>query len=389
MEDDPKETNNSLSRASAIGRKKGKLISPSSQTGSCGMEIGLTNIKNKSKALLYRRSNKFELETKEDTENNHKKCLEKIKILNENRNLQNFNVLFELNNFTWPERNLIELIFPSKGNDSVYIFNPFVNKVEEIIVEMDKKFPMDLAICNKLPYCFVSGGKSENKDGEIEELTDFFALRRTEERSFEIVQLPPMQESKSNHCMFEIEYINSICALGGSDSKDVEIFDLENKNWSSLPDLNEVREGAVSCVVNLSFIYCFYGYDSKESKYLTSIEKMDLDSRDEWKLLNPFGNQTFMKRKFCCSVCYRRNFEDNIIIVGGINVLNNESLDCFSYNQITNTLEKDKEALPYKSSFYSNSFIPLPNGIYYNFTSDFQLIQYEPMGRIFFGIREL
>ena len=34
-----------------------------------------------------------------------------------------------------------------------------------------------------------------------------------------------MLEVRANHCLFEIPYINSICALGGKDSKEVETYD--------------------------------------------------------------------------------------------------------------------------------------------------------------------
>ena len=40
-----------------------------------------------------------------------------------------------------------------------------------------------------------------------------------------------------------------------------------------------------------------------------------------------------MKKKLCGCVKYRKNFEENIIIVGGINVLNNESKDCLIYDE--------------------------------------------------------
>ena len=50
--------------------------------------------------------------------------------------------------------------------------------------------------------------------------------------------------------------------------------------------------------------------------------------------------------------------------------------------------KKSDFTLPYKSSFNSCSFIMLPNGLYYNLSTDCQLIQYEPLGKIFFGIRE-
>ena len=55
----------------------------------------------------------------------------------------------------------------------------------------------------------------------------------------------------------------------------------------------------------------------------------------------------------------------------------------------TGTYKKKNDfSLPYKSSFNSNSFIQLPNGIFYNLSYDCQLIQYQPLGKIFYGIRD-
>ena len=81
--------------------------------------------------------------------------------------------------------------------------------------------------------------------------------------------------NKSNHCLFEIPYLKSICALGGENSNEVEVFNLEEKTWKNLPELNCIREGAACCVVNDTFLYCFFGYDSENSEYLTSIETKD------------------------------------------------------------------------------------------------------------------
>jgi len=161
------------------------------------------------------------------------------------------------------------------------------------------------------------------------------------------------------------------------------------KNWKKYPDLNYSRENASCCVVNDTYIYCFFGYDEENAAYLSSIEKYDLIYKSEWEVINPYGNKTFMKKKMSACLKYRKNFEENIYIVGGINVLNKESNDCLVYNEKNNTIEKEGEmSLPYKSTFNCTNFVQLPNGIYYNLNMNSQLIQYESLGKYFFGIRE-
>jgi len=347
----------------------------------------ITSTGNEVKAVIQVIKNKFEMDCEAEIEEHQKACIESINKINQKRNEPNFNMLIEVNYMKWEERSMMELIFPEKDGKSIYIFNPLLNKVEEIPLEIEDEFPICFAMCIRLPYCFCSGGKT-NIDGEYVELNEFYCLKRTGVNNFEKIVLPPLLEEKTNHCLFEIPYYKSICALGGTNSKEVEIFDLEEKKWNNLPELNCIREGATCCMINDTFLYCFLGYDTEKSEYLTSIEKLDLEKNEGWKLLNPFGNKSFMKKKFCSCIQYRQNFEENIFIVGGINVLNNESQDWMEYNERDNTLEKMGTNLPYKSSFNCNSFTKLPNGLFCNLTVDFQLLQYQSLGKYIFGIRE-
>ena len=344
----------------------------------------ITSTGNEVKAVIQVIKNKFEMDCEAEIEEHQKACIESINKINQKRNEPNFNMLIEVNYMKWEERSMMELIFPEKDGKSIYIFNPLLNKVEEIALEIEDEFPICFAMCIRLPYCFCSGGKT-NIDGEYVELNEFYCLKRTGVNNFEKIVLPPLLEEKTNHCLFEIPYYKSICALGGTNSKEVEIFDLEEKKWNNLPELNCIREGATCCMINDTFLYCFLGYDTEKSEYLTSIEKLDLEKNEGWKLLNPFGNKSFMKKKFCSCIQYRQNFEENIFIVGGINVLNNESQDWMEYNERDNTLEKMGTNLPYKSSFNCNSFTKLPNGLFCNLTVDFQLLQYQSLGKYIFG----
>jgi len=344
---------------------------------------------NESKAVFIIRDNKFLMETEEEIEITNKSCHEKLNEMNLSKAKEDFNLTKELSKFSWKERNMFELIYPIEDQKLICVYNPYINKVEQIEMEMTGKFPLNCSIYLKLPYCYISGGKILDEDEEYEETDNFYVLRREGPKIFEKMILPEMLEEKSNHCLFEVPYINSLCALGGKNSKDVEMFDLDEKNWKKYPDLNYSRESAACCVVNDTYIYCFFGYDEENATYLSNIEKYDLVYKSEWEVINPYGNKTFMKKKMSACVKYRKNFEENIYIVGGINVLNKESNDCLIYNEKNNTIEKEGEmSLPYKSTFNCSSFVQMPNGIYYNLNMNTQLIQYESSGKYFFGIRE-
>ena len=377
--------------------KRSGVIQKAGQIGSyASLALSAKNVKdimrgtyNEEKAVFVINDNKYLIDSKEETEEYLKSCYEKLTEFNLKKVKPDFDLESELNKFKWKERNMFEIVFPVEDNTFVCIYNPYINKIQEIDLQTDKKFPLNCSLLFKLPYTYISGGKIRNENGEFEELSSFYTIRRDGPKIFEKILLPDMLEPKSNHCLFEIPYLNAICALGGRNSKDVEIYDVEEKNWANLPDLNYAREGAACCVINESFLYCFFGYDTENSSYLTSIEKIDLDTKNSWEVLNPFGNKSFMKKKYMGCLKYRKNFDENIYIVGGINVLNSESKDCLIYNDQSNIIEKRNDfTLPYKSSFNCCSFVQLPNGLFYNLSTDYQLIQYEPLGKIFFGIRD-
>ena len=382
---------NTLKRASCIKRNS-NVTDPYANSIKFGPNMDLNSIitppkEGEIKAVIEVVRNKFEMDCEAEIEEHRKACIESINKINGNKNSSSFNLVIEVNNMKWEERNMTELLFPEKGGKSIYIFNPLLNKIEQIFLDTDDEFPIALAICNRLPYCFCCGGKVKVDDDYVE-LNDFYTLKRTGINNFEKIFLPPMLEEKTNHCLFEVPYYKSICTLGGANSKDAEVFDLEEKTWSKLPELNCIREGASCAMINDTLLFCFFGYDTENSEYLTSIEKLDLEKEEGWKLMNPFGNKSFMKRKFFSCLQYRQNFEDFVFILGGINILNNESQDWMEYNEKNNTVEKMESNMPYKSSFFCNSFTKLPNGRFYNLTSDYQLIQYESLGKYIFGIRE-
>ena len=389
-ENKPTNTSTSRLKRATVVQKKGEIGAYASLSLSVkNVKDIMTGTYNEAKAVIVMKDNKFLLDSADEIDEYLKTCYKKLTNLNLKKAKKKIDLEKELSEFTWKERSIFELVFPVEDESFISIYNPYVNKIEEIEIQTDKKFPTNFALFFKLPYCYISGGKIKNENKGIEELASFYALRREGPKIFEKIILPDMLESKINHCLFEIPYLNAICALGGHNSTDVEIFNLDDKIWENLPDLNNPREGAACCIINDTFLYCFFGYDTENSTYLTSIEKLDLVYKENWEVLNPYGNKSFMKKKYCACVKYRKNFEENIYIVGGINVLNSESKDCLIYDDKSNTIEKKSNfTLPYKSSFNSNSFVQLPNGIFYNLSSDCQLIQYEPLGKIFFGIRE-
>ena len=95
-----------------------------------------------------------------------------------------------------------------------------------------------------------------------------------------------------------------------------------------------------------------------------------------------------MKRKNSSCLYYDSKGKENVLIIGGINSLQNESMDYLLFNEKENKFLRKNNKLPFKCSFKHNSFTYLCSGYYCNFTADSLILQYEPIGGVFFGIRE-
>lgn len=81
---------------------------------------------------------------------------------------------------------------------------------------------------------------------------------------------------------------NMIFALGGMDNEndlqDVEQYLFDRNNWNSLPELNEARSWAASCIDHRTqTLYCFCGCVQTET-YMNTVESLDLGSQSQWKL---------------------------------------------------------------------------------------------------------
>ena len=329
-----------------------------------------------------------ELEKQSDIEVYNQTCLQKIKELKKKINILRTKkdvIKKELSVFTEKEINLLELLSP-KG-DKIFIFNPFLNEVEEILIPENYTFPKNFSYINIPPYCYISGGVRPDEREEMEELRDFYAIRRKGPKEFDLVRLPEMTESKSNHCMVELKYLNGLGVIGGNETKFCDVYDFKENIWESLPDLNKIRENPCCCVLNEKKLFCFFGYDNKAYKFNPTIETLDLEILEKWDLITPTGQQIHMKRK--CASCLNYNLigKDIIVIVGGINTLQSESNDYLIYDEKENKIQRKNNVLPFKCSFKQNNFNFLSTGYFCNFTVDSLIIQYE-QGGIFFGIKE-
>ena len=343
----------------------------------------IKEIKREEKSTISQTKNKIEKE--DDIEKYRKTCLNKIKKLQNKINIYSSpisQIAKEMKIFEQNERNLLEVLSPKNDGDSIYVFNPYLNEIEEILIPSNYKFPKNFAYLNILSYCFISGGIREQNI-----LNMFIAIRRKARKSFEFVNLPSMLHNKYNHCMIELKFLGKIGVFGGWSSKKCEYFNMKKKEWIKLPDLNHIRESPSCCVINEKNIFCFLGYDNELSQYNNTIEKLNLNLKElKWEEIKPLGMKNYMGRKAASCLIYNYKGNDYIFIVGGINNLDKESRDILLYDEKQNKIERKKNRLPFKCSFSQNSFNLLCSGYYCNFNINSSLIQYEKLGEIFFGL---
>ena len=341
----------------------------------------------KSEEIAKIQQTKNTLEKESDIEKHRKSCKHKIKELNKKINIYCSpisEIVKEIKVFNIHERNLIELISPKNNGEYIYVFNPYLNEIEDIIIPPSFKFPKNFAYINILPYCYVSGGIQD--DNSISK--NFFAIKRKGYKVFEFVKLPNMLNQKYNHCMIELKTLGGLGIIGGWNSKKCEYFNLKKKEWKSLPDLNHIRESPTCCVINEKNIFCFLGYDNELKKYNETFEKCNLQTK-RWEEINPGGMKNFMERKAAGCLIYNHRGKDFIIIVGGINNSENELKDILIYDEKRNAIERKKNRLPFKCSFSHNSFHLLCSGYYSNFDNNSSIIQYEEFQEVFFGLSEI
>jgi hypothetical protein len=127
---------------------------------------------------------------------------------------------------------------------------------------------------------------------------------------------------------------------GASPNKKVSpecfFFDLKEKNWHNLPNLNISRKNASICFYNSSILYAFRGED--DNNVLDTIEYIDVNDKKGWNLIKPIDNGYVWypaKNSMVLTID-----KDKIIICGGEDNEDNLYKDCFLFEPNTNCIYK-------------------------------------------------
>ena len=120
------------------------------------------------------------------------------------------------------------------------------------------------AYCNAKGLLYFSGGESEitnDLDKTSLKCNDFFALDLTTltNDKLEINELPNLNEPRTWHSMIYVPN-KYIFIVGGSNTKSVELYDIEQKKLTKDSELNEIRCECTLCLVNNMYLYAFFGF---------------------------------------------------------------------------------------------------------------------------------
>ena len=214
------------------------------------------------------------------------------------------------------------------------------NNNEELV-----KFNLFTAYCNAKGYLYISGGENEQNsdpDKTIAKYNDFFYidLNKLDENKDKIIinELPNLNESRTWHSMIYIPY-KYIFIVGGSNTKSVEIYNMDTNEINIDSELNEFRSECTLCLVNNMYLYAFCGFLIHQ-EYNITIERCNLlKEKRKWEYVNINEKDGFNFRPSFFGVSYFKN--DEILLIGG-NDNGDENHYDYVYKIGKNEEEKDE-----------------------------------------------
>ena len=271
------------------------------------------------------------------------------------------------------------------------------------------KFNSFTAYCNANGYLYISGGEDEQSqdfEKSVIEFNDFFCIdlnqlnpnnnnifndnnlsdnltNTNDKNDFYIKHLPNLLEPRTWHSMIFVPD-KYIFIVGGS-TKSVELYDIEKNILTKDSELNEMRNECSLCMVNNTYLYCFFGFLLHQT-FNCTVERCNLRKNLriwEYVQFNTNENMQFIPSFFCAS--YYKNNE--IILFGG-----NDSIEETNKSYIVkirmeeNNLDEINEFSNFDGEklgvFRDKLFTPIDN----NYAINIPLIYGENIQLLFFNM---
>jgi hypothetical protein len=184
------------------------------------------------------------------------------------------------------------------------------------------KFDLFTAFCNANGSLYFSGGENEQSydpDKTVAKYNDFFCIDLTKlnenDNKIVIKELPNLIEPRTWHSMIYIPN-KYIFIVGGSNTKSVELYNIETNELVKDSELNENRSECTLCLVNNMYLYAFYGFLIHQ-EYNKTIERCNLLKEErKWEYVE--YNCSFDELNFKISffgISYYKN--NDLLLIGG------------------------------------------------------------------------
>ena len=226
------------------------------------------------------------------------------------------------------------------------------------------------AYCNAKNCLYFSGGEKEQSYETEENLikyNEFISIDLTKlstnKDKLEINQLANLNEPRTWHSMIFVPN-KYIFIVGGSNTKSVELYDIEEKKLTKDSELNEIRCESTLCLVNNSYLYAFYGFFLHNDFY-NSIERCNLLKEErKWEYIYAIEKSEL---KFVPSFFAISYFKNDLLLIGGNDTVEEKERHDYLY-KLENEENKKDEIMDYKldlkvkiNIFRDKFFMPIEN----------------------------
>ena len=237
-------------------------------------------------------------------------------------NQYNMKSVSYLSNYTNRYNSLKEIAKPIIGTTQIQLFFPKNQKIIRKNTTLNKEehgyslFPegsRHILIENNL---YIIGGTNHVRQ-PINFVLEYNILYGTLKR------LPDMNFNHSYHTVEYLENFDSIISIGGENSNQCEIMNLEDKKWRKLPNLNYPRANTNIYYNNLTselfVLFGICGIMCEKINYSDSIEVLELNNiKKGWIIIDYYKTPGLnLKVNYCMTMPFTK---EQLLIYGGSNM---------------------------------------------------------------------
>ena len=214
------------------------------------------------------------------------------------------------------------------------------------------------AYCNARNCLYFSGGENEQSndlDKTSLKYNDFLYidLSKLTEDKLNVNELPNLIEARTWHSMIFVPN-KYIFIIGGSNTRTVELYDIDEKKLTKDSELNEIRCESTLCLVNNTYLYAFFGFVLHQ-EYNKNLERCNLlKEKRKWEYVNYQVKEGINLKLSFFGITYFK--ENELLLIGGNDNDNDEKRFDYHYTIAQNEDEKDI-ITEYDSELKENSIV--------------------------------